>query len=123
MSVKENSDSEGTFVMLFDEEWEPTAHELPTAITPAGLPLARQLYLYQQIREYCRDGTEDLVYSNAHLANHVHSPDLASAEDINGRVVAPHTNECGDEGSGVFRGTQREPVRNSTTCTYLDSID
>ena len=23
----------------------------------------------------------------------------------------------------VFRGTQREPVRNSRTCTYLDSIE
>ena len=45
MSVKENSDSESTFVMLFDEEWQPAADELSTAITPAGLPLARQLYL------------------------------------------------------------------------------
>ena len=91
MSVKENSDSESTFVMLFDEEWQPAAHELSTAITPAGLPLARQLNLYEQIREYCRDGTEYLVCPNSHLANHVHSPDLSSAQDINGRAVAPHT--------------------------------
>ena len=91
MSVKKTSDSESTFVMLFDEEWQPAAHELSTAITPAGLPLARQLYLYEQIREYCRDGTEYLVCPNPHLANHVHSPDLSSAEDINGRAVAPHT--------------------------------
>ena len=91
MSVKKNSDSESTFVMLFDEEWQPAAHELPTASTPAGLPLARQLYLYEQIRDYCRNGTEDLVCPNLHLANHVHSPDLASAEDINGQAVAPHS--------------------------------
>ena len=91
MSIKENSDSESTFVMLFDEEWKPAAHELSTAITPAGLPLARQLNLYEQIREYFRDGTEYFVCPNPHLANHVHSPDLSSVQDINGRAVAPHT--------------------------------
>ena len=77
--------------MLFDEERQPAAHELPKAITPAGLPLARQLYLYEQIQDYCRDSTEDLECPNLHLANHVHSPDLSSAEDIDGRAVAPHT--------------------------------
>ena len=51
MSLKEYSDSASMFVMLFDEEWQPAANELPTAITPAWLPLARQLYLYKQIRE------------------------------------------------------------------------
>ena len=91
MSVKENSDFESTFVVLFDEEWQPAADELSTPITPAGLPLAGQLYLYEQIREYCRDGTEYLVCPNLHLANHVHSPDLSSAKDINGQAVAPHT--------------------------------
>ena len=86
VSVNENSDSESTFVMLFDEEWQPAAHALPTVITPAGFPLARQLYIYEQIREYYRDGTKDHVFPNLHLANHVHSPDLASAEDINGQI-------------------------------------
>ena len=87
--------------MLFDEEWQPAADELRTAITPAGLPLARQLYLYKQIREYYRDGTEDLACPNPHSANHVHSPDLASAEeDINGRTVEPHPKrgKCGIQG-------------------------
>ena len=48
VSLKEYSDSASTFVMLFDEECQPAADELRTAITPAGLPLARQLYLYEQ---------------------------------------------------------------------------
>ena len=76
-------------------------HELPKAITQAGLPLARQLYLYKQIKEYCRDGTEDLVCPHLHSANHLHSPDLSSAEDSNGRAVAPHTKRvrrCGEWG-------------------------
>ena len=40
-----------------------------------------------------------------------------------GELLHHTLNEGGDVGSGVFRGTQREPVRNSRTCTYLDSID
>ena len=106
VSLKEYSDSASTmFVMRFDEEWQPAADELLTAITPAGLPLAWQLYLYEQIREYCRNGREDLVCPNPHLANHVHSSDLASTEeDINGRAVAPHPKrvrrcgKCGIQG-------------------------
>ena len=62
MSVKENSDSESAFVRLFDEEWQPAVDELATAIITAGLPLARQLYLYEHIREYCRAGTEYLAF-------------------------------------------------------------
>ena len=34
---------------------------LPPSITPAGLPLDRQRYLHSDIREFCRDGTADLV--------------------------------------------------------------
>ena len=105
VSLKEYSDSASTmFVMLFDEEWQPAADELWTALTPAGLPLARQLYLYEQIREYCRDGTEDLVCPNPHSANHVHSPDASAEEDINGRAIAPHPKrvrrcgKCGIQG-------------------------
>ena len=115
MSVKENSDYESTFVMLFDEEWQPAAHELSTAITPAGLPLARQLYLYKQIREYCRDGTEYLVCPNPHLANHVHSPDCHRPKISMGELLHHTRNECGNEESGIFRGIQRDRVRNSRT--------
>ena len=107
------------FVMLFGEEWPPAAHGLLIAIIPAGLPLARQLYLYEQIKEYCRDGTEDLVCPNPHLTNHIHSPDLTSVEDINRHAVAPDSKRVHHVGSGVFRGTQREPVRNSGTCIYI----
>ena len=90
MSLKEYSDSESTFVILFDEDWQPAMHELLTVITPARLPLARQLYYYEYIREYCRYGTEDLVWPNPYWANHVHSPDFALAEDMNRRALAPN---------------------------------
>ena len=53
--------SEETFTMLDSGSWSPVASELPSLIVPSGLPLKRQWYLYRQIRNYCRDGTEDLT--------------------------------------------------------------
>ena len=47
--------------MHLKDDWNPTPDKLPSVIPPAGLLLARQSYLYNQIREFCRDGTEDLV--------------------------------------------------------------
>ena len=35
--------------------------QLPTIITPTGFNLERQQYLYDEIREFCKEGTEDLV--------------------------------------------------------------
>ena len=60
--MKEFSDSaETSFTMLSDEGWTPSHQELPSLIKPTGLPLTRQWYLYNQIREYCRDGTQDIT--------------------------------------------------------------
>ena len=60
--LKAYSDSSETrFTMLNDDTWSPSTSMLPQTIRPSGLPLARQWYLYRQIRDYCRDGTEDLT--------------------------------------------------------------
>ena len=105
MSIKENSDSESTFVVLFDEEWQPAVHELSTAITPDGLPLARQLYLFEQIREYCRDGAQIHIWQIMSTHWICHLPKISMGELLH------HTlNECGNEES-----VQREPVWNSRT--------
>ena len=100
VSVKEYSDSKSMVVMLFDEEWQPAAHELPAAITPAEFPLARQLYLYEQIREYRRDGTEYL-YAQIHIwqimSTHLilHQPRISMVKLLHHTMH--HTqNECGD---------------------------
>jgi len=39
----------------------PAADLLPTAIPSKGLDLQRQWYLYEQIREFCKPDTQDLV--------------------------------------------------------------
>ena len=60
--MKEFSDSVGTpYTMLSDNEWCPLSDELPQVVSPAGLSLTRQWYVYRQIREYCKEGTEDVV--------------------------------------------------------------
>ena len=89
--MKEYSDSESTrFPILSGEEWCPATDELPTTITPVGLPLTRQVYLYEQIRDYCRDGTEDLVCPKPLTYICDSLPDLSAEEDANGHAVVPH---------------------------------
>ena len=62
VTMKQFSDSVGvSFTMLDDEEWCAGADELPPVIKPVGFSPTRQWYLYRQIREFCRDGTEDLT--------------------------------------------------------------
>ena len=62
VKLKMYSDSdEVTYQMLRDHSWAPTATELPSVVKPTELSSERQWYLYNQIRELCRHGTEDLV--------------------------------------------------------------
>lgn len=62
VTLKLFSDSESIqYNLLRNTEWVPSASVLPEIIPPAGLSPQRQWYLYDQIREFCREGTEDLV--------------------------------------------------------------
>jgi len=49
------------FKLLADDSWVPTANQLPPVVTPSGLSRERQCYLYNQICEFCRAGTENLI--------------------------------------------------------------
>ena len=60
--IKSFSDSEeSTFRLLSDDTWVPDSHELPQRVTPPGLSAKRQWYLYDQIREFCREDSKNLV--------------------------------------------------------------
>lgn len=62
VTMKKFSDSESiSFKLLSDIAWVPTPYQLPPPILPSGLSSTRQWYLYNQIREFCREGTQDLV--------------------------------------------------------------
>lgn len=47
--------------LVRDQDWKPKAAELPELIHPTGLSLERQQYLYDKIREFCREDTRDEV--------------------------------------------------------------
>ena len=60
--VKDSSDgTERRINLLKDKSWRPSAADLPEIITPPGLSLERQWYLYNKIRDFCPDNTKDLV--------------------------------------------------------------
>ena len=62
VTVKEFSDSDTKAVnILSDKNWRPTSGDLPLLITPTGLDATRQWYLYNEIREYCSEETQDRV--------------------------------------------------------------
>ena len=100
--TKVYSDSAGTkFTMLHDMEWCPTPDELPPMVTPLGLSSTRQWYLYREIREYCKDGTEDSVCPKPSVPQ---DEEECSAEEETSGVIVPQAKrarrcgKCGGEG-------------------------
>lgn len=47
--------------LLKDMSWRPLASDLPSIVTPEGLSLQRQWYLYEKIREFCPVEVRDSV--------------------------------------------------------------
>ena len=59
--------------------WSPSPVDKPPPITPPGLSLERHKYLYDRIREYCREDAKYLVCPNPDTPTH-HQPALPSEE-------------------------------------------
>ena len=59
--------------------WTPSPVDKPPCITPPGLSLERQQYLFDRIREYCRADTRDLVCPDPATLTH-QPPDTGSDE-------------------------------------------
>lgn len=59
VSVRERSDSPEEDILLLKDAWSPSASDLPPVLTPKGLNLTRQWYLYNKIREFCPDNVKD----------------------------------------------------------------
>jgi hypothetical protein len=98
--LQEFSDTPGSpFRNLINEDWYPDSSELSPLITPVGLSHPRQTYLYQQIREFCRPGTEDLTCPQPASLH-----DSSSSEDENGHPLPPRAKrvprcgKCGGAG-------------------------
>ena len=59
--AKEYSDSAEVTFKLLKEAWTPDAAELPTVISPHGLSVDCQCYLYNSICSFCPDDDKDTV--------------------------------------------------------------
>ena len=111
VSLKNYSDSEETtFHMLSDDDWYTTISGLPSVIPPSGLPSTRQWYLYQQIREYCRAGTEDLTCPRPNVDHGpLPTPDMPDDDGPGDTPPPKRARRCGKCGhTGHTRRTCKE---------------
>ena len=53
--VQEESDSSKVEIKLLKDDWAQSATDLPEQVTPTGLSLKIQWYLFNKIREFCPD--------------------------------------------------------------------
>ena len=104
VTLKTFSDSTAsTFTLVYDDDnWAPTAEELPPIVQPSGLSNTRQWYLYKQIREFCRAGTEDRVCplpsvppEEEELEGHSNEPREDEGADENVPRRATQVRRCG----------------------------
>ena len=59
--LKKTTTAEEEQRQLLRGVWSPSPSEKAPSITPAGLSLERRKYLYEKIREYCREDVRDIV--------------------------------------------------------------
>ena len=59
--VKEYNDSAETEFRLLKDDWIPNPDVYPDVVTPKGLSLERQWYLYDSIRQFCPEEDKDIT--------------------------------------------------------------
>ena len=60
VSVKKHVDTSSKELHLLKDNWNP-GESVPNILPPKGLPLERQWYLYDNIRQFCPEETKDVV--------------------------------------------------------------
>ena len=88
VAVKEYSDSEEKIFTLLVDDWNPVFTVLPEVIKPEGLSEERQLYLYNNIRPFCREEVRDIVFPPPTPITSPPSPPLATH---NSTLLSPPT--------------------------------
>ena len=59
--LKKTAEAEEEQRVLLRVLWNPSPVDKPSLIVPPGLSHERQKYLYEKIREYCREDVRDIV--------------------------------------------------------------
>ena len=57
--AKMHADTAEVKVVLVKDKWSPDPAEYPSVVTPKGLSVERQWYLYEKIREFCPEEDKD----------------------------------------------------------------
>ena len=122
--VKERAGSnEAKHSLVKDKNWRPRADELPPTITPSGLPLQRQWYLYHKIREFCPDDLKDItcprpasdpLHSPFRSPSPTRSPSPSSALSLTNPITTT-TNEPPTKRARLC-GVCRQSGHNTRTC-------
>ena len=109
--------------MLDDDNWIPAVDEF---IQPIGLSPTRQWYLFRQIREYFREGTQDLTCPKPL------TPLPGTGDDLSCLTEPPNQRKrielqnllqrgSGDVGSVVKQATPVEPAKRTKTSVHAQS--
>ncbi len=59
--MKKQSDTAEEMVKLLKHPWNVDPDELPPLVTPKGLSVERQWYLFEKIREFCPESDQDIT--------------------------------------------------------------
>ncbi len=114
VTFKEYSDSNETEYQLTSDV--SLADDFPDVITPQGLPLQRQWYLHDKIRDFCSIDTRDLVCPRPETPLTTRStpqpPSIPSVSSSNHPGIQPTLRVCGSCG---------ETGHNRRTCSKSTS--
>ena len=73
--------------------WSPSLTQKPPSITPASLSLERRKYLYEKLREYCREDVKDHMCPNPHSPLHEPPPEMIISNTQKDLTIH-ETDEC-----------------------------
>ena len=75
--LKKTTTAEEEERVLLRVAWTPSPTDKPPSIAPQGLSLERQKYLFDKIREYCREDVRDLVCPDPAAPTHNRSNSIS----------------------------------------------
>ena len=118
--VEFSDTASSSYQILTDSDWYPDVNILPRVISPNGLSHDRKKYLFTQIHEFCRPGTEDLTCPQPPPRPRPTSPSSSlsgSESDAPRPKRVRHCGLCGQ--TGHTRGPARSERHTHTTILTL----
>ena len=131
--VKERAGSQEVkrcFLKKHAAGWKPKSDKLPSVLTPAGLSLQSQWYLYEKIREFCPDSLKDITCPKPAGEAEGH-PDSSPSQSPTPSPLPSPTRSCTPTPALAEKqpakqvrlcGRCRQPGHNARTCPNNSSL-